>query len=331
MRPLTWRSPKALVPVLNQPLLKHLLLHLKSHSFTNITLAMTNQNQEIRDLFRDGSALGIKLDYAYEDIPLGSGGAIASIAQSWKEPFLVTNGDIITDIDLSAMFTFHRQQKAELTMHLHEVNDPSQFGVAVADADGRIRHFVEKPQPGSAPSKLINAGNWLFDPSVIKEISSRRFNRVEDLLFPAMCEAQRPIYGFSQPSYWRDVGNTDSLLRVNLELVNGSVSEAVPSGTEGLLIGKHVSIAKGVRLGKPTVIGSRSKIGASTEVARSVLWEQVSLDRNVVVRDSVLASHVTVAAGAMIDRSIIAHNARIESGAVIINEQIEPDSVIRAG
>lgn len=291
---------------------------------------MTKRNQEIRDIFRDGSALGIKLDYAYEGIPLGSGGAIASIAQNWSEPFLVANGDIITDLDLSAMFAFHRKQRAEITMHLHEVDDPSQFGVAVPGADGRIRRFVEKPQPGSVPSKLINAGNWLFEPSVIEEISSERFNRVEDLLFPTMCEMQRPIYGFSQPSYWRDVGNAASLLLVNLELVNGSIPGTIQAGTEGLLIGKDVLIANGVRLEKPTVIGSGSKIGPSTEVARSVLWDQVVLDRDVVVRDSVLASHVTVAAGAVIDRSIIAHSTHIEAGAVVSDDQVKPDSVIKA-
>ena len=90
LRPLTWRTPKALVPVLNRPLLEHLLLHLKRHAITRITLAMTERNAEIRDAFGDGSALGLELDYAYEDTPLGSGGAIASVAQGWDEPFLVT-------------------------------------------------------------------------------------------------------------------------------------------------------------------------------------------------------------------------------------------------
>lgn len=331
LRPLTWRTPKALVPVLNRPLLEHLLLHLKRHTITRITLAMTQRNTEIRDAFGDGSSLGLELDYAYEDTPLGSGGAIASVAQGWDEPFLVANGDIITDLDLSAMLSFHRDRGAELTMHLHEVEDPSPFGVAVTAEDGRITRFVEKPPAATAPSRLINAGNWLFEPSIVEELNPTEFNRVEDGLFPTMCEADRPIYGFSLPSYWRDIGNAESLRLVNLELADGAIDGRVPEGSQGLCLGEGVTVAATAALLRPAVVGRGSTIGSGAVVERSVLWDDVQVDDEATVSDSVLASGVSVGAGAVIERSVVGHGARIASGARIVDDQIEPDSSIEAG
>lgn len=330
LRPLTWRSPKALVPVLNRPLLEHLLLHLKRHAITRITLAMTQRNPEIRDAFGDGSDLGLELEYAYEDTPLGSGGAIASIAQGWDEPFLVANGDIITDLDLTAMFAFHREHGSELTLHLHEVDDPSQFGVAVTAEDGRITQFVEKPPLETAPSKLINAGNWLFEPSTISGLSPTEFNRVEDGLFPQMCEAERPIYGFSLPSYWRDIGNSEALRLVNLELADGAIPGRVPDEANGVLVGDGSTIAGSAQLQRPAVVGDRCTIGESVTLTGSVCWNGVTLEDGVTVHDAVLADGVTIGQGAVVERSVIAHGARVAAGARVIDQEIEPDSVVEA-
>ena len=330
LQPLTWRTPKALVPVLNRPLLEHLLLHLKRHSITRITLAMTQQNAEIREAFGDGSGLGLEIEYAYEDTPLGSGGAIASVSQHWDEPFLVANGDILTDLDLSAMMAFHEEHDSELTMHLHEVEDPSQFGVAVTAEDGRITTFVEKPPAESAPSNLINAGNWLFEPATGRELDLNAFNRVEDGLFPAMCEANRPIFGFSQPSYWRDIGNSEALRLANLELAGGAIPGRVPESAGGVVLGEGASINGGATLKPPAVIGEGCTIGAGVSMTGTVCWDHVVLDDGASVQDSVLASGVIVGAGAVIERSVIAHSARIGANARVLDQQVEPDSVIEA-
>jgi mannose-1-phosphate guanylyltransferase len=286
LRPLTWRSPKALVPVLDRPLLEHLLLHLKRHAISRITLAMTQRNVETHKAFGDGSALGIELYYAYEDTPLGSGGAIASVAQGRDDPFLLANGDIITDLDLTAMFAFHREHGAELTMHLHEVEDPSQFGVAVTAEDG---------------------------------------------FFPAMCESGRPIYGFSQPGYWRDIGNSEALCLVNLELAGGAIPGRVPDDTGGVFLGDGVTVADSAEVTRPTVIGHSSTTGSGAQVTTSLIWDGVPVDQNAIVRDSVLATGVTVGAGTVVERSMVAHGAQIEPGARVTDDQVEPDTQIEAG
>src|SRR5262249_30766893 len=152
------------------------------------TLALTRRATAIEETLGDGTALGLRLDYAYEETPLGSGGAIASIASAWPEQgrgtFLVCNGDIVADLDLSAMLAEHRARQAELSIWLFEVEDPSPFGVADLAPDGRIRRFVEKPARDEAPSRRINSGFWLFEPSLLSEMDGTQFNRVEDNLFP---------------------------------------------------------------------------------------------------------------------------------------------------
>ncbi|MEX2375010.1 MAG: nucleotidyltransferase family protein, partial [Dehalococcoidia bacterium] len=229
LRPLTWRTPKALVPILGRPLLDHLLLHLRAHGVDRVTLAMTQRNTAIREAFGTGERLGLTIDYAYEDTPLGSGGAIGAVARAWRadgwqdETFAVINGDVITDLDISAMLFKHQSQNATLSIALHEVEDPSPFGVVAINDDGRIHRFVEKPPAHLAPSRLINAGTWLFEPELIDLLDPSSFNRVEDGLFPSLCDSGDAVFGFSEPCYWADVGNPAALLRVNLEMAAGRV------------------------------------------------------------------------------------------------------------
>jgi len=330
LRPLTWRTPKQLVPVLNRPLLEHLLTHLQHHGITRITLAMTEHSEAIRSTFEDGASLGVELVYAYEDTPLGSGGAIASIAQGWDEPFLVCNGDIITDIDLTAMITFHEQHQAQLTMHLYEVEDPSGFGVAVTAAEGRITQFIEKPSREAAPSRLINAGNWLFEPSLLDEMDATTFNRVEDGLFPTLSEAGRPIYGFSQPGYWQDIGNAQALRTVNMDLVSGAIPGRIPPDSNGVLIGERTDIG-GADIRKPSVVGSDCQIDENVSIDHSVIWDAVTIGRGATITNSIIASGAIIGRDVTIDSSVIAHGARIGSGARLSDASIDPDEIIEAG
>ncbi len=337
--PLTHHTPKALVPILNRPLLERLLGHLRSHGVTEVTLAMTQRNEAIPAAIGDGSALDLAIDYAYEETPLGSGGAIASIVQSWpelpREPFLVVNGDIITDLDISAMVEAHREHGAELTISLHEVKDPSSYGVVAlaerSDGDGaghaRIERFVEKPSREDAPSRLVNAGTWVFEPALVAGMDATTFNRVEDGLFPELATAGRPIFGFHRPSYWIDVGDPRAYRRVNGDLAAGAIPSMRPPEAAGsILRGPGTEIARSATLGAPAVIGESCVIEADARVDDSVLWDGVRIGAGAEVRRSVLASGVTVGAGAVLESAVVGHGAviaageRLPSGAVV-----EPD------
>ena len=329
MRPLTWRTPKPLVPLLNRPLLDQLLVHLRDHGFDQITLALTHRAEAIQASFGRGERLGLALDYAYEDTPLGSGGAIAMIAAAntrgaWDETFLVCNGDIVTDLDLTGMLEAHRARNAELSISLFEVDDPSPFGVADLDAAGRIQRFVEKPLRELAPSKFINAGAWLFEPSLLADMDASRFNRVEDELFPNVCAQDRPVYGFMHTGYWADVGNPAALLRVNLDLVGSKSPDRV-------LLDEGVTIDLGGHVEAPVVIGARSRIATGATVSRSVLWDDVTIETGATVRDSTIASGVVIGARAEVIDSVIAHGAIIAADARLSGASIEPAAEAATG
>lgn len=328
LRPLTWRTPKALVPVLGRPLLEHLILHLKSHGVDHVTLAMTHRTEAIRDAFGDGETLGVALEYAYEDVPAGSGGAIAGIAQGWgsefDETFLVVNGDVITDLDVTAMLAAHRANDAVLSISLHEVEDPSPFGVVDIEPNGRIRRFVEKPKREEAPSRLINAGTWIFEPRLASMMVTT-FNRVEDHLFPDLCDANEPVYGFHQQAYWADVGNPVALRRVNLDMAIGAVtSPAVTTPPGGVFLADTASVEDGARLLAPAVIGTGCTIAAGATVSGSVLWDGVQVAADATIENSILATGVRVGAGARVVDSVVAHRAEIAAGASLEHTSIEP-------
>ena len=333
MRPLTWRTPKALVPLLNCPLLEHLLVHLRDHGFDRITLALTQRADTIQQAFGSGERLGLALEYAYEDPPRGSGGAIAMIANGWTETFLVCNGDIITDLDLSAMLAAHRERDAELSISLYEVDDPSPFGVADLDDAGRIRRFVEKPPRELAPSHFINSGSWLFEPSLLADMDAVRFNRVEDELFPQLCAQGRAVYGYAHAGYWADVGNPAALLRVNLNLVRGAVPARLPAPPPmaGVLLGEGAVIAPDAHIDGPAVIGARSYVAAGATVASSVLWDDVTVGAGATVRGSTIATGAVIGADAEIIDCVIAHDVTIEPGAHLWGAAVEPATTVAPG
>lgn len=347
LRPLTLHTAKQVVPVLNRPLLDHMLLHLKEHGVSTMTLAMTRRSEAVRDAFGDGSHLGVELDYAYEETPLGSGGAIASIAATWDEPFLVCNGDIITDLDVTAFIAAHRERGAQLSISLYEAEDPSAFGVVVLDEAGRITRFVEKPKREEAPSRLINAGFWLFEPSLLAQMDATRFNRVEEGIFPSLAATGGGIFGYHRQGYWKDVGNPDAYREVNLELLKGAYPGRLPLGwpAHGIVlqgaqvdstaeVSAPVLVAPGTLIGGsailrgPAVIGMNCSIGRGAEVSDSVVWDDVTVEDGALVTRSVVSTGARIGAGARVEGAVIGHGATVPPMAhVPPGTRVDPDTV----
>lgn len=352
LRPLSWRAPKQLVPILNRPLLSYLLDALRSHGFDRVTFAMTERDEAIEAAFTgDAAPPGLEIECVLEGEPLGSGGAIANASAGWDEPFLVCNGDIVSDIDLGAFAGTHRQRSAELSLALSEVEDPSRFGVVVLDEGERITRFVEKPPREEAPSRLINAGLWLFEPAVGRMLDADRFNRVEDELFPDLAANGRGISGHRHDGYWADVGNPEAYLQTNLDLLAGAAPSLLPPAwpedgraidaadlapdarVEGpALLGAGTRVGAGAILEGGMVTGADCEIGRGANLAGSVLWDGVTVGEGAQVRDSVLAEGARVGAGAVLDGVVLAHGAVVEAG-----EQppagtlLDPEDVYRDG
>ncbi len=301
--PLTLGRHKSLVPVLGRPLLHHVLAHLSQHGFDEIVLAVSHRRDDVIAAIGDGAALGVRVAYADEPEPLGSGGAIRNVAALLeRRTFLVVNGDILTGIDLTAMLAHHRRRKALATIALTPVDDPASYGVVALDEEDRILRFVEKPAPGTAPSSWGNAGFWLFEPAALDRIPAGR-SMVETGLFPELAAAGERLIGYRSHAHWIDAGTPERYLRANLDALHGaSVSgEGVRAHPEALL--------------SAACLGDGCEVGEGAEVVDSVLWEGVRVGRGARVRSSVFADGVTIGEGAELEGAVLGRGASIAPGA----------------
>src|SRR4029079_10269670 len=262
LRPLTYARRKELVPLLNRPLLEYRLLNLKQHGVLDIVLACSQGAGEIEAHFGDGGWLGVRMHYSYEDRPLGSGRAVkeAARAAGATDTLVVCNGDILTNVDLTAMIEQHHATGATLSMSLAAVDDPWTYGVAEVDEDLRIRSFVEKPPQGEEPSNLVNAGTWLWEPEMLDRIpdddTAVRDGFSERVLFPGIIADGLRVQGFEE-DLWVDVGAPDRYMtatRLLLERSRRQVDGDVAVG-EGATLADDVQFAGHVLIGRNVAIG----------------------------------------------------------------------------
>jgi mannose-1-phosphate guanylyltransferase len=360
LRPLTERAPKAMTPVLGRPFLEHVLAWLVRHDVRDLTLLLGFLPDPIRAYFRDGYQFGVKLTYVVEEQPLGSGGAIKQLEHELREPFFALNADVFTDLDLGAMASAHRASGAEASIFLSRVEDPSSYGVCALDRDGWIERFVEKPPREEAPSNLINAGVWLFEPSVLERIAAGRFTMVEHDLFPGLA-AERRLYGYvAETPYWIDAGTPERYLQLQRDLLEGRAAGALaiverpgwpgvvlqsaagdPDG-EGqpprlavgvalhgpVVLGAAVVAGEGCTLQGPATLGGRTVLGSGVQISDSILWEDCRAGDGAVIRSSVLAHGCRVGEGAVIDACVLGEGVRVRAGAMLSGARVDPGEAV---
>lgn len=305
LRPLTTNRHKSLVPVCNRPAIDYLFAWLHRSGIRRAVLALGRDNDDLAAAYAGGRAGELPVTIVQETQRLESGGAIrnAVAAAGIEGRFVVLNGDVFVDFDFATAVAAHEAANAELTLALYGVDDPSQFGVAVLDEEGIVKGFVEKPPPGTEPSKLVNAGVWIFEPHLVDEIPPGAV-RVEETLFPSLVARRRRVLGFIFDGVWADIGTPHRYLALNDELIARQGERVVAPGT-------HIDSSAEVY---------RSAIGAGCEVAHEALIE-----------GSVLWNGVRVGAGARVVRSILADGVVVESGATLENAVIGTGVTIPSG
>ncbi|MEY2416575.1 MAG: mannose-phosphate guanylyltransferase [Ilumatobacteraceae bacterium] len=283
LRPLTLTTPKPMLPVGHVPIIERLVGNLSKGGVTDVTLALGFKSEPFVEAFPSGEFDGVALHYAVEPEPLDTAGAIRFAADfsGIDDTFVVANGDVLTDLDIAALVAFHRQHAAEATIHLIAVDDPSSFGVVATDRDGRVERFVEKPAPGTAPSKLINAGTYVLEPSVLQRIPAAHKVSIERVTFPAVAADGR-LFAMPTGDYWLDAGNPALYLKANLDLLDG---------TRPL----HTCVA----------IHEGASVDASAVVTNSMVADGVVVAANAKVSDSVLLPGAVVKARAVVTNSVI--------------------------
>jgi len=222
LRPLTFTVPKQVLPIVEIPMIERVLAYLATHGVDQAVLSLGYLHDAFVTLFPEGRYGDVHLTYAVEPEPMDTAGAVgfAARAAGIDERFLVVNGDILTDLDITAMLAFHDRRGAEATIALAKVPDPSAFGLVPVDPRGKVVAFVEKPPPGEVGPSLVNAGTYVLEPSVLDRIPEGRRSSIEREVFPALATAGT-VHGFESPEYWTDTGTPAQYLQAQLDLVSG--------------------------------------------------------------------------------------------------------------
>lgn len=308
LRPLTLTRPKQMLPIVDRPMIEHVLGHLAVHGIDDVVLSMGYRPDAFSDVYPSGTCAGVTVHYAVEPEPLDTAGAIrfAALDAGIDERFVVVNGDVLTDLDVSALVAFHGERGAEGTIALHKVEDPSAFGVVPTDAHGRVEAFVEKPPRHEAPTDLINAGTYVLEPSVLDRIEPGRRVSIEREVFPAMV-ADGTLYAMSGDTYWIDTGTPALYIRAQLDLLDGLRGEPVDGVHGTATIDASADLSR-------SVVGMDATVGAGAVVHESVLLGGAAIGPSTRVERSVIGFGATVGEGAELDGCVIGDGEDIPAG-----------------
>ena len=361
LRPLTCDRPKPMVPLMNRPMMEHIVALLKRYGLQEIGVTLQYLPEQIQKYFGDGQEFGVSMQYFIEDPPLGTAGSVKNSGDFLDETFMVISGDALTDFNLQKAMDFHRQKGGVATLVLTSVETPLEYGVVIADKSGVITQFLEKPGWGEVFSDTVNTGIYILEPEVLQFIpEGKMFDFAKDL-FPLLMKKGYPLYGYVAEGYWCDIGNLKQYHEAHLDILRGNVRlelqtrEIAPGVFAGenavidpgaeiqgpVLIGSGCRIKSGARISDYSVIGAQSQIESGASVKRGLCWRNTYLGPNTQVRGAILCNRVQVMSGSSLyegvvvgDDSLIEENCtlrpnvkiwphkRIESGSMVTDSII---------
>ena len=340
LRPMTASLPKPLLPVVNRPIMEHVLRLLRRHGFDETVVTVQFLAGLVRAQFGDGEELGMHLSYATEERPLGTAGSVKNAEAALRDDtFLVISGDALTDIDLRAVVAAHREKGALVTVCLTRVPDPVEFGIVITDEQQRIERFLEKPSWGQVFSDTVNTGIYVMEPEVFSYVAAGEAVDWSGEVFPALLAAGAPVYGYVAAGYWEDVGTHDSYRRAQADVLNRAVDvdidgfEVAPGIWVGegadvdvdavlkgpLCIGKYAKVEAGAELREYTVLGSNVVVKGGAFLHRAVVHDNVFIGAQANLRGCVIGKHTDVM------RAV-----RIEEGAVVGDQCVVQEEALLA-
>lgn len=340
LRPLTYNTPKPIVPVANVPFVVHQIELLKTHGIKEIILNLHYLSHEIKAVLGDGKNLGVKLYYSIEERALGTAGAVKNAEQYFdKDPMIVFNGDVLTDINISQIINFHKKNKAKATLTLTRVEDPTAYGLILTDKEGRITNFIEKPSWEEVAkynsANTINAGIYVIDPKLFKDVPTGVEYSFERQLFPSLLSRKEPMYAYVSDRYWIDIGKPTQYQQAHEAVLRNEVAIKIyGTRTDGRTwIGNNVKLDKTVKLLGPAIIGHNVVVGPETKIKdytvlgeNTVVGKETVIERAIIWQGSKIGSHVNL------NGCIIGFNCVIEDHVTLGNGVVLADnSVIRKG
>jgi len=324
LRPVTYHRPKPLVPVANRPFLEYQVALLKQYGIDDIVFATNYMADKIEGHFGDGSRFGVRMRYAIEETPLGTGGAIRNAADRFPgEAVAVFNGDVLTDFDLGRILDFHREKQAVATITLSEVPSPNPFGVLLLDAAGKVDAWNE---PSEATKKLlsqghfeitgtdkINAGFYVFAPEFIESIPQGVPSSVERDIFPRFLERSAPVYGIAPGGFWMDMGRPEQLMIASQAILSGAVKTFTP----GAAVGAGSTVAPDAVLIGNSSIGSGCVVGLHTKLDSTILLDGVTIGKGVSLRGVIVDEGATIEDDCIIEGTVGGPTLVLAAGTVL--------------
>ena len=340
LRPLTLTQPKPAVPLVDRPFIRFMVDWLGRHGVDEVVMACGFRAEELRSAIGDRVPGGPAMAYVEEPEPLGTAGPIRLAAEQGllSQRFLVLNGDVVADLDLSLHLRTHADRGALASLALYPVDDPSSYGLVRCDSDGKVRQFLEKPDPSEIDTDEVNAGAYVLERSIVEMIPAGRAVSIEREIFPQL--VGKGLHGLRLEGYWMDIGTPERYLQASWDILEGRVETEVARRVDeaGFAIDEHAEVDPTAQLAGPALIDSGAVVGVRAEVGpRAVLAAEVEVGDGASVAGSVLHAGCRVGARASIRGAIlgagveVGENARINPGAVIGEAaRIEPGAELDA-
>jgi mannose-1-phosphate guanylyltransferase len=315
LRPLTLTTPKPVLPLAGRPFLTFMLDWLNGHGVDEVILSLGFLSDAVHAVLGDIQS-GMRLRYVHEQEPLGTAGPVRLAADEGilENRFFVLNGDVLTDMDLSAEMAQHEQTGAAGTLALIEVEDVASYGVVPTDESGRVLEFREKA-PGPAPTNRINAGAYILERSVVDLIPDGRAVSFEREVFPQM--VGNGLYGWAADGYWIDIGTPDRYLEATWDLLAGRVQSTLPERDETGSLQYEGSLTMGAHIGPQSVLGAHCSVGADAAIERSVLYDRVVVGADAVVRGSIIGAGARIGDGVRMQDAVIGDGAVVAGGVTL--------------
>ncbi len=341
IQPLTSSMPKPMIPLVNRPIMLHIVELLKKHNITELVMLLYHQPEVIKKFFRDGSDFGVRITYVTPLEDMGTAGAVKSAEKYLSERFLIISGDLLTNFDLQKVLDFHEENQALATITLTPVKDPLQFGVVITDKEQKIIQFLEKPGWGEVISDTINTGIYVLEPEVLALIPEGENYDFSQDLFPKLLQMEAELYGFPVKGYWRDIGNTDSYREAHHEIFKGKINVKIDEPKQDVVgkdlrIGVDVKLAESALLEGTVIIGDNSQILGSSAIKDSVIGRNCTIEAGVKLVNCVIWDNVYIKKGARLTGCVICNNVRVgqgvvmEEGAIVADDtSIGEDALIR--
>jgi mannose-1-phosphate guanylyltransferase len=352
LRPLTSTVPKPVVPLVDRPFISYMLEWLVEHGIDDVIMSCGFLASGVRNVLGDGSGLGIRLRFIEEPDPRGTAGAVKLAEPMLDERFLMLNGDVLTDIDLTRQIAQHEATGARATLALVPVADPTAYGLVILEEDHAVRDFVEKPSSDRVESNLISAGAYVLEREILELVAPDRNVSIEREVWPQLIG--KGLYGFPSESYWLDIGTPERYLQGTFDIIEGNVDTALRErlGSDWLavhedaevlgrvippaVIERGVRIAEGAHVGSLAVLAAGVSVGAGSTVERSVILNGTRIGEGCQLRDCIVAAGCDIGArtqitgGAVLGEgvtigadNVITRGARIFPGVTLPDGAIE--------